>query len=101
MGFFDSLWQGIKDVASNIYSGVKSAVGYVTDKVQPVVKAVADYASYIPVIGAPIAGVASQINKGIDVARGIVGKVGDIGSAVGKAVDTVASGPRMFRRPMM
>lgn len=90
MGFFDwigdavgKVWSGVKNVAGQVYSGVKSATDWVADKVQPIVKTVGDVASYIPVIGAPIAGVAQQINKGIDVAKGFVGKAGDIGRGIG------------------
>lgn len=90
MGFWDFLgdtvgkvWSGIKDTASSVYSGVKSAVDWVGEKVQPIVKTVGDVASYIPVIGAPISGIANQINKGIDVVRGVVGKAGDVGKQIG------------------
>lgn len=104
MGFFDWLgdtvgkvWSGIKDTASNVYNTVKSGVNWVADKVQPIVKGVADYASYIPVIGAPISGIASQINKGIDLAKKGVDVVGNIGSTVGSALDKVIP-QRTFRR---
>lgn len=80
---------------------MKSATNWVAEKVQPVVKAVADYASYIPVIGAPIAGVAQQINKGIDVARGAVDTIGNWGSRIGGAIDRIMPQPaRSFSRPM-
>lgn len=77
------VWSGVKDVASNVYSGVKSATDWVAEKVQPIVKTVGDVASYIPGIGGAISGVANQINKGIDVAKGFVGKAGDIGRGIG------------------
>lgn len=83
MGFFSDLWSGIKSTVGSVYEGVKKAVDWVGEKVQPIVKTVGDVASYIPVIGAPISGVASQINKGIDVVRGAVGKVGDVGKSIG------------------
>jgi hypothetical protein len=60
MGFFGDLWSGIKNVAGNIWNGVKTATNWVADKVQPIVKAVGDYAGYIPVIGAGISGVATK-----------------------------------------
>lgn len=78
-----NIWGGIKNVASNVYGGVKSAVDWVSDKVQPIVKAVGDYAGYIPVIGAPISGVANQINKGIDLVKGGVNTVGTWGKNLG------------------
>jgi phage-related protein len=94
MGFFDDLWSGIKsvgssvwngvrDVAGTVYNGAKTAVDWVADKVQPIVKTVGDIASYVPVIGAPISGIANQINKGIDVAKGFVSKAGDYGRGIG------------------
>jgi phage-related protein len=94
MGFFDDLWSGIKsvgssvwngvkDVAGSVYNGAKSAVGWVADKVQPIVKTVGNIASYIPVIGAPISGIANQISSGIDVAKGLVDKAGTIGKGIG------------------
>ncbi len=105
MGFFSWLgdavgkvWGGIKNVASNVYSGVKSAVDWVADKVQPVVKAVGDYAGYIPVIGAPISGIANQINKGIDLVKGGVNTVGSIGQKLG--VFGQAAPPKAFSRTM-
>jgi phage-related protein len=94
MGFFDDLWSGIKSVGSSVWNGVKdtagtvyntakSGVDWVADKIQPIVKTVGDIASYVPVIGAPISGIANQISKGIDVARGFVSKAGDVGKSVG------------------
>jgi hypothetical protein len=101
MGFFGDLWSGIKNVAGNIWNGVSSATNWVADKVQPIVKAVGDYAGYIPVIGAPIAGVAQQINKGIDVAKNIVGQVGKYGGAIGGAIDRLMpQSNKTFSRPM-
>lgn len=103
MGFLDSLWSGIKNVAGNIYSGVKSAVGWVADKVQPIVKAVGDYAGYIPVVGAGISGVANQINKGIDVAKGAVDTIGKWGSMIGSGIDRIVGQGKpvpAFRRPL-
>lgn len=100
MGFFSDLWSGIKDVAGKVWSGVSSATNWVADKVQPVVKAVADYAGYIPVIGAGISGVANQINKGIDVAKGIVGKIGQYGSTIGSVIDRVIPPKKTFSRTM-
>ena len=90
MGFFDwigdavgSVWNGVKDVAGTVYNGAKSAVGWVADKIQPIVKTVGNIASYIPIIGAPISGIANQISSGIDVAKGFVSKAGDIGRGIG------------------
>jgi hypothetical protein len=83
MGFFSDLWSSIKSTVGTVYEGIKKGVDWVGEKVQPIVKTVGDVASYIPVIGAPIAGVAQQINKGIDVVRGTVGKVGDVGKSIG------------------
>jgi phage-related protein len=90
MGFFDwigdavgKVWSGIKDTASSVYSGVKKGVDWVAGNIQPIVKTVGDIASYIPVIGAPISGIANQIGKGIDVVRGAVGKVGEVGKGIG------------------
>lgn len=99
MGFFSDLWSGIKNVAGNVWSGVKSATNWVADKVQPIVKTVGDIASYIPVIGAPIAGIAGQINKGIDFAKNLVGKVDTIGGKVVGAIDRVVQ-PKAFSRTM-
>mgnify|MGYP003353542329 CR=1 FL=1 len=108
MGFFDwigdavgKVWGGIKNVASNIYSGVKTAVDWVGDKVQPIVKAVGDYAGYIPVIGAPISGFANQINKGIDLVKGGVNTVGTWGKRIG-LINEAQGGPapKAFSRTM-
>ncbi len=100
MGFFSDLWSGIKDVAGKVWSGVTTASNWVADKVQPIVKAVGDYAGYIPVIGAGISGVANQINKGIDVARGAIGTIGKYGSAIGNAIDRVMPQQKSFSRTM-
>jgi phage-related protein len=94
MGFFDDLWSGIKSVGSSVWNGVKdaagsvynagkSAVNWVGEKVQPIVKTIGNIASYIPIIGAPISGIANQISSGIDFARGIVDKAGTIGKSIG------------------
>jgi phage-related protein len=98
MGFFDWLgnavggvWNGIKNVASNIYSGVKSGVNWVADKIKPVVEGIGSVASYIPVIGAPISGLANQISKGIGIAQSGLNTIGNIGSTVGGVVDRAFS----------
>lgn len=90
MGFFDwisdaagSVFNTIKDTVGTVYNAGKSAVNWVADKVQPIVKTVGNIASYIPIIGAPISGIANQISSGIDVAKGFVGKAGDIGRGIG------------------
>lgn len=100
MGFFDSLWSGIKNVAGNIWSGIKGAADWVGEKVQPIVKAVGDYASYVPIIGAPIAGIAQQINKGIDVARGVIGKVDQVGQTLSKIGSQGQTTAKSFSRTM-
>lgn len=99
MGFFGDLWSGIKNVAGSVWNGVKTATNWVADKVQPIVKTVGDIASYIPVIGAPIAGIAGQINKGIDMAKNIVGKVDTVGGQVVNTIDR-AFQPKAFSRTM-
>ena len=94
MGFFDDLWSGIKsvgssvwngvkDVAGTVYNGAKSAVNWVGEKVQQIVKTIGNIASYIPIIGAPISGIANQISSGIDVAKNLVDKAGTIGKGIG------------------
>jgi phage-related protein len=109
MGFFDDLWSGIKSVGSSVWNGIKdtagtvynaakSATDWVADKVQPIVKSVGDVASYIPVIGAPISGIANQINKGIDFAKGFVSKAGDVGKGIGLLGE---SKPKFSRMSMM
>ena len=92
MGFFDwisnaagNLWSGIKNVSGNVYEGAKSAVNWVADKVKPIVETVGKVASYIPVIGAPISGIANQISSGIGAVQKGLDTVGSIGGAVGKA----------------
>lgn len=37
MGFFDSVWGGIKNVAGTVVSGIKSAGSFIADKVKSVV----------------------------------------------------------------
>jgi|GEM_PF-4575279 len=98
-GFFDDLWSGIKNVGSSIYNGVKSVIGFVGDKIQPIVRTVGDIASYIPVIGAPISGIANQISRGIDVAKGFVNKVGDVGRGIG--ILKQPQNAQQFSRQMM
>jgi phage-related protein len=98
MGFFDWLgnavggvWNGIKNVASNIYSGVKSGVNWVADKVKPIVEGIGSVAKYIPVIGAPISGLANQVSTGIGMAQKGLDYVGKVGSTVGNVVDRAFS----------
>lgn len=98
MGFFDWLgnavggvWSGIKNVAGNIYNGVKTGVNWVADKVKPIVEGIGSVAKYIPVIGAPISGLANQVSAGIDMAKRGVDYVGNVGSTVGNVVDRAFS----------
>jgi phage-related protein len=98
MGFFDwigntvgNIWGGIKNVAGTIYNGVKKGVDWVADKVKPVVDVVGKVASYIPVVGAPLSGLANQISNGIDWARRGVGTVETIGNQIGAAGDKLFS----------
>jgi phage-related protein len=90
MGFFDwisdkvgSVVNAIKNTAGNIYSGIKGATDWVADKIQPIVKGVADVAGQIPVIGAPIAGVANQANNIINSGKDFVNRLGQAGRTVG------------------
>lgn len=69
MGWWSDLWNNVKSTASNIWSGVKSGVNWIADKVKPVTDAVAKYAGYVPVIGAPLASVASTVGNVIDYAK--------------------------------
>lgn len=63
MGFFDWIGDGV----SNLWKGVKNAVGWVADKVSPVVNTIADVAGYIPGIG----GIVEQGRKYFNTALGI------------------------------
>lgn len=98
MGFFDwigdtagKIWSGVKDVAGTVYNGAKSAVNWVADKVQPVIKGIGSVASYIPVVGAGISGLANQISSGIDLAKRGLDVVGGIGSQIGQQGDKLFS----------
>jgi phage-related protein len=124
MGFFGDLWDGIKSTASNVwggvknlatnvYSGVKSVGDWVGNNIQPIVRGIADYAGYVPVIGSAISGVANSIDKGITGARKVIDNVGRWGSSIGEVVDRIVPNQtqaqkqatlgelrRRFQRPM-
>ncbi len=124
MGFFSDLWEGIKStasnvwsgiksVASNIYGGVKSAADWIGDRIQPLVRGIGQFASNIPIIGAPVAAVANTIDQGITNGRRIVDNVGRWGSAIGGVIDRIVPNQtqeqknatlnelrRRFQRPM-
>lgn len=124
MGFFGDLWNGIKntassvwssvkDVASRVYGGVQSAANWIGDRIQPLVRGIGQFASNIPIIGAPISAIANTIDSGITNGRRIVDNVGKWGSAIGSVVDRIIPNQtqeqknqtlnelrRRFQRPM-
>jgi phage-related protein len=69
MGFWDSLWSGIKSGASSLWSGIKNVAGNVWNKVAPVIR-------MIPFVGNKIAsGVesgAGAINSGVNALGNLV-----------------------------
>jgi hypothetical protein len=90
MGFFDwigdaagKVWSGIKTGAGAIYNTVKSGVDWVSDKVQPIVKAVGEYGGMIPIVGGAISAAANTANQAIDYAKKGVGIVGKVGRGIG------------------
>lgn len=85
MGFFDSLWEGIKSTASNVWSGAKNIAGKVYDVVRKPIDIVAgagDFVSKIPVLGTlaqPLIAGAKGAQSVLDQAK----TIGDIAKSVG------------------
>lgn len=124
MGFFGDLWDSVKstasnvwgsvkNIANNVYSGVKSAADWVGNNIQPIVKTIGEYASYIPGIGSAISGVANTVDRGISSARSVIDNVGKYGRDIGSVIDRIVPNQtqeqkqatlgdlrRRFQRPM-
>lgn len=85
MGFFDSLWEGIKSTAGNIWSGVKNVASKVYDVVKKPIDVIAGagkFVSKIPVVGT----VLSPLTAAASTAQGILDQaktVGDVAKSIG------------------
>ena len=108
-----NVWGGVKDLTSNVYSGVKSVGDWVGNNIQPIVKTIGEYASYIPGIGSAISGVANTVDRGISSARSVIDNVGKYGREIGGVIDRIVPNQsqaqkqatlgelrRRFQRPM-
>jgi phage-related protein len=98
MGFFDSLWSGIKNTAGSVWNGIKNTAGtvyqkvgqglnWVADNVKPTVDAIARYGAFVPGIGPALSAGASAVSGYLGTAKGIYDKVGDAGRKIGTGVD--------------
>lgn len=95
MGWWGDLWDSVKRTASNVWNGVKSGVNWVAEKVKPVTDAVAKYAGYVPIIGAPLASAANTVSNVIDYAK----KGTDAATAAGyRQGGMVRSPPKFYQK---
>jgi len=85
MGFWDSLWSGLKSVGSNIWSGIKgvgSGIYNVVKKPIEWASTALDYAKKIPALGTLLAPV-SGIIEGAKSALGTAETIGDVVKKIG------------------
>lgn len=74
MGFFSSLWDGIKSVASNVYNVIRKPIDFVANA--------GNFIKKIPFIGGGLSTILSPITTAAGVAQGGLNTARDIASAL-------------------
>ncbi len=93
MGFWDSLWNSVRSVGSNIWSGIKGVgqgIYNVVKKPIEVISTVLDYAKKVPGLGtllAPVSGIVEGAKSALGTAETVADVVKKIGLKEGGLVE--------------
>ena len=93
MGFFSSLWDGIKSVAGKVYDVVRKPIDFIASAPKYIEKIPA-FGKFISTAIKPVTDVAQTISGGLDTAK----QIADVGKAIGLREGGIV--PRMPMKKM-